>query len=346
MKPVLPLLILLTALPAGATTPDDCLADLNALGAVVRRAAPSDAPPGGLVALLTAPPTVEDGFCTLPEQVVSLSTAGSMIQELVFGPIRWQAEWADPTRPFPPARLSLRVDRVMNLIVAGPKEMDVMDVMGDIGPVIAYQSRLINEVSPYHLALDLTFDAPTKTAEITNFTVQHGDWDGLSFRARVTDLDLGAMFSADPGTLPPLDRLMPARLHHVDLSLTNFTIFEVMAMAWMNWIYPAMGDTPEAALAATVAQAKTQVASVPAPLMAPESRAALVAMLDSLPHPTGRLQLVLDAPDGIEPARIATTVALVAEPDWASFTPLLQGASLSASWTPIDPRPQPSPAEH
>lgn len=80
--------------------------------------------------------------------------------------------------------------------------------------------------------------------------------------------------------------------------------------------------------------------------MAPESRAALVAMLDSLPHPTGRLQLVLDAPDGIEPARIATTVALVAEPDWASFTPLLQGASLSASWTPIDPRPQPSPAEH
>lgn len=162
MKPVLPLLILLTALPAGATTPDDCLADLNALGAVVRRAAPSDAPPGGLVALLTAPPTVEDGFCTLPEQVVSLSTAGSMIQELVFGPIRWQAEWADPTRPFPPARLSLRVDRVMNLIVAGPKEMDVMDVMGDIGPVIAYQSRLINEVSPYHLALDLTFDAPRK----------------------------------------------------------------------------------------------------------------------------------------------------------------------------------------
>jgi len=63
-------------------------------------------------------------------------------------------------------------------------------------------------------------------------------------------------------------------------------------------------------------------------------------VLDSIPHPLGRLRVTLDAPDGIAPARLAAATAMIEQPGWADIEGMLNGTSLTARWTPITPKPQ------
>lgn len=117
-----------------------------------------------------------------------------------------------------------------------------------------------------------------------------------------------------------------------------------MAVAWLSPIFPALGDTPEAAVAAAQQIARDQIAAMPAPPATPADRAALIAVVDAVPHPLGALRLRLNAPQGLLPSRFAATALMVATLSWNSFAGLLGDARLTAEWPPAAPPPPASAA--
>ena len=253
------------------------------------------------------------------------------------GRLRWQADWADATRLMPPTRLSIRVENLLQVFTPSP---DMPLEPGDFRLLTAYQTQVLAELAPYRLALDMTYDPAAQIIDLTNLSAHRGDWDGAVFSARIADADLAALFAPNAGSLPLLDGIPAASLHHADLRLTNLGLFEGIFSGWVGMIYPALGDTPEDAVDRARTIAAEQLAQIPPSLIDSDSRAALTAVLDSIPHPLGRLRVTLDAPDGIAPARLAAATAMIEQPGWADIEGMLNGASLIARWTPITPKPQ------
>lgn len=109
-----------TALCAGPAAADlaDCRADLERVGTALNLPA-AENPQDGMFSNLMADGArlrVEDGQCVIDRMRIPVYR-GAVDQVFTLGPIRWRAEWLEPTRPFPPRRLVLDVDRIAQQVV-------------------------------------------------------------------------------------------------------------------------------------------------------------------------------------------------------------------------------------
>lgn len=341
MKDFTPLLAALLAVtapfPAAALTAsstEDCLADIAAVDAAAAHmsAAAPDAAPGSILDLLPAgkQPVFEDGFCVIHD--LRTAQLGSSLSTPVYfaSALRWQADWTDASRPMPPNRLVLEVPEF------GTSFGRTGDPTDEMGQLLTYYGRLMTDLYPNEFRLELAFDPQADLLEIRQLAVQNAYANRAEFSATLRNADLDGALRSDWSGAPPLDKLAPISIEGADLSLTNNGYFESMAMSWLHFIYPRLGATPEAGVAAAQALARDQLAMVPDSLIPEASKAALSAVIDSIPHPTGTLHLRLDAPNGIQPARIAATQLMVDNASWTSFGGIFDGASLTAEWAPVE----------
>lgn len=67
-----------------------------------------------------------------------------------------------------------------------------------------------------------------------------------------------------------------------------------------------------------------------------DSKAALVALIDTLPNPWGELEVSLRSAAGIGPARLVPWVMTGIPRTVAEAAPVLDGVRLDFRWTPTD----------
>lgn len=311
----------------------DCQADLEVIGTALKLPAAENPRHGTFSNLLPegAALRFENGRCVIDRMRIPIYR-GAVDQVFSVGPIRWQAEWLDPSRPFPPKRLALDIDRIEQQIVPFSRDPANPSVQ-----TIQYQMRLVSALNPARLGLEMTYDPDSAVLEVTRMDGSYGPAASFMLKASIHDFDASWRL----GETPPLDKLSRAKITAADLTLTNGGLFEQMAAAWLRPIFPALGDTPEAAVTAAQQIARDQIAAMPETLTTTADRAALTAVVDSVPHPLGTLRLHLNAPHGLEPARFAATAVMVAQPSWNSFAGLLGDARLTAEWAPAPGSPAP-----
>lgn len=126
---------------------------------------------------------------------------------------------------------------------------------------------------------------------------------------------------------------MEFRLTDLDLKLRNVTMFESIALLWLDMIYPQFGETPEAAVSNTKVWLVDQLRAMPAFLLTQDSREALIAMIGTLPHPEGVMHLTLGGETGIAALDLARAFES-GEPTLAQLEEALAGVQLSADWRP------------
>ena len=331
MKPVLPLLVLLTAAPALAD-PADCNADLAAILTALEAPVPDPANP--LAGLLPEGAGIEfeDGHCLI-RQLEFPTSGGVYAQKLSAGPIRWQVEWADEGRHLLPKRLVLDVERAVQIPVLDPDHNDQMEQM------FAYQMKISAPLNLMRLGVDLAYDPKAGTLSIDRFDAQIGPGNQLALTARLTELPA----DLTPDQLLPKDLLETAAINALDLKLTNSSLFESSAVTWLMMIFPSYGDTPERAVQHAQSASRDWIATIPDSLTTAEDRTQLTAMIDAIPNPQGELHLTLDAPRGLSPSRIESTLMAAERPGWAAVDSLLQDARLTARWTPTTLTVVPAP---
>lgn len=350
MRLILPFLaaVFVAPLPVAALTAasgEDCLADLAAVEHTAARlfAQGANGAPQALVDLLPPgkQPAFEDGFCVIRDIQLPLWGHSTIAPYYFASVLRWQADWADASRPMPPNRLLIEAPRV-GISYGGQGDMP-----DELGQMLRYQAGLITDLYPNEFRLDLAFDPQTDRLEIRQLAAQTAFANRVELSATLRNADLDGVLNGDGTALPPLDKLTLIGIEQAKLTATNNGFFESTAMNWLSLIYPqsGLGDTPEAAVTAAQQLAHDHLAAVPDSLIGPDGKAALGALIDSIPHPLGTLRLHLDAPNGIEPSRIATTLMLVKNPSWDSFGAVIGDAKLSAEWVPAatwPPQPLPS----
>ncbi len=319
-----------------ASSTDDCLADIGALdGAIAHMSAGTpDAAPVSILDLLpdSKRPVFEDGYCVIHDFRTASMGSGVASPTYFASALRWQADWADGSRPMPPNRLVLEVPKF------GVSYGRTDDPADELGQILTYHSNLMTDLYPNEFRLELGFDPQTDLLEIRQLAVQNAYANRVEFSATLRDADLDGIVKADWSGVPPLDKLTPITIQAADMTFTNNGYFEAMAMSWLGFIYPRLGNTPAAAVAAAQGIGRDQIAQVPDDLVPADSKAALTAFIDSIPSPVGTLRLRLDAPNGIQPSLVAATQMMVANASWTSFSRLVKGASLDAEWTPAAPQ--------
>lgn len=277
---------------------------------------------------------VEDGQCVVKDVGFPLSSLGDYQMELAVKELRWNADWAGGDRVLPPANLVLDMRQIATRLNAAQTD-------GAINPVVEmtqYQNNLMAEVSPANLSLEIAFDDQAKVLDLKRLEVDQVGRNGFTLQTTLRNIDLGGLLNADWHQLPPLDKLVVISVDGLDFSATNGGFFESMSITWLSAIYPALGDSPEAAVENAKLTLRDAIAQVPDGLLVDDSRDNLLAVVNSIPHPLGTLHATLDTADGLVPAHFATSFVTIGEPPtWDNLAALLQGATLKVDWTPLPP---------
>lgn len=321
-----------------ATSTEECLADLSAIDSMLGRI--SAGTPGGdgansLSSLLPADkqPVFDDGFCVIRDIRFPMVRAPSLVTEYRVSALRWQADWAGPTRPMPPNMLVIELRDSGTGFASSSDMTDVLD----------YQSRLLRDIYPNDFRLELAFDPQADRLEIRQLAAQNGYSNRFMFSATLNNADLDGVLNTEWSNAPPLDKLGMITIDDANLTATNHGFFEIVAPTWVHVVYPRLGPTPEEAVGAAQDIAKGLIGQIPEKLTSASDQAELVAMIDAIPHPLGTLDLQLDTANGIAPSRFVATMLMVKTPSWDSFAGLLDGATIKVDWTPAEWPPAPFP---
>ena len=304
-----------------ATSVEDCRADLKVMLSAAPPLVP-EGPEGSDMADPYADLPVEyrGGRCVLGQfSTPPLYMAPDMQRRFVIGPLSWQAEWSGAERIFPPSALSLRIEGFR-------QEFSASEDMAEM----AYIQNVIQGRQNGSLQLEFRSDPQARSLDLTRLEITPNGTDRLVLSAKLTDIDLRDIVG---GARVSPDDLLRIGVTDINLSLSNRFFFESMVGAWLNAIYPAMGETPEQAANAAKAMATGFVATIPATLADDDSRAALTALVASLPHPTGDLHMTLHAAGGLSAGDIAPAI-IVSGPSWQLLEEPLRDVRIKAEWTP------------
>lgn len=306
-----------------ATSVADCQADIEVVLTAFLPPMPADSGIADTdMAKLYADAPVEyrDGRCVLDQfSTPPLYMPPSMERSFVIGPVNWQAEWSGAGRVFPPSALSLRVEGFRQQFSAGPEMAE-----------FAYMQNVIIGRQNGGLQLEFRSDPQARSLDLTRLEITPNGTDRLVLSAKLTDIDLRDIIGGP--RVSPQD-LLWIGVTDFDLSLSNRGFFESMVGLWLQAVYPAMGETPEQAVDAAKAMASGFIATIPAALADDDSRAALTALVASLPYPNGDLSMTLRAPGGLTAGKIAPAT-VVSGPSWKLLQEPLRDVRIKAEWTP------------
>ena len=125
-------------------------------------------------------------------------------------------------------------------------------------------------------------------------------------------------------------------LTEADLKVTTHGLFEWYAlMALGPMLLPPEGNM-EAGAEEVRRDLRGVVAELPDQMFAPESKAALVALIGELPNPSGDLTVRLRAEPGIGPSRVAGYAVTGVPATMTEAAPLFQGVVVDVGWTHAD----------
>lgn len=175
----------------------------------------------------------------------------------------------------------------------------------------------------------LSWDKGAKVLRLEGLTLDFPGDNLVEASATVERVDLSS-----PGAVQM--SLTGFALTEADLNVTTHGLFEWYAlMALGPMLLPPEGDM-EAGAEEVRRDLRGAVAELPDQMFAPESKAALVALIGELPNPSGDLTVRLRAEPGIGPSRVAGYAVTGVPTTMTEAAPLFQGVTLDVGWTHAD----------
>lgn len=215
-----------------------------------------------------------------------------------------------------PEGLEIAVEGLRLVVQTGHAQMDWL---------FAAQSR------PNAIAAEasLAWDPATRVLRLEGLSVDFPGENLVEASATVTGVDLSSTAAIQMSATS-------FALTEFDARITTHGLFEwYVLMALGPSLLPTEGDM-ETAAEALRARMRAAIGALPDTFASVDSKAALVALVDELPNPSGDLLLSLRANPGIGPTRFAG-LALTGVPDGlAEAGPMLEGVALEVDWTHAD----------
>ncbi len=200
--------------------------------------------------------------------------------------------------------------------------------MGD--PVMEYLFAERMRYAGFDASLSARWDSATGDYTIDPLHFDFGPMGDITYRLTATGIDLtglDALFAS----------LRGAGIAFSALDVTSLGLFESLALMAMGPVLLGDSDDPEAELTRIKVLAAGYVLTLPDPAFDTETRAALVALIDTLPHPWGDLTVTMQADPPVTAARVQ---ALAESPDFDPFSDIgaaLEGVKFTVAWNGREP---------
>ena len=229
------------------------------------------------------------------------------------GALQWVADGTTV-----PDRLSVRVQGLRMVV-----KLDVPHLDWLFAAQAQAKSNLIRA------EMDLAWDAAARVLAVEGLTVDLPGENLVTLSAKVAGVDLGSVGAAQMS-------LTSFAVTEADLMVQSHGFFETyLLMGLGESLLQSEGDI-DAAAEALRQEAKAGIADLPEALVPAESKAALVALVEEMPNPAGRLTVRLRSEAGLGPVRLLGPVMTGMPQGLAEAVPLLQGVTLDIGWSPED----------
>lgn len=199
--------------------------------------------------------------------------------------------------------------------------------MGD--PQMDYLYLVQSNAWPIRAELSIGWEPERKLVTLSKLAVDFPGENALAVTARVANVDLASASAIQMSA-------SGFAVMDATLDVTSKGLFEsYLLMSLGPVLLPREGDMA-AAVEGLQAQAVAGIAELPEAAFPADTKAALTALVQELPNPSGRLTASFRAPAGFGPARLAAFAAFGVPTTLAEAAPLFQGITLEASWTHQD----------
>ena len=236
-------------------------------------------------------------------------------------------------------RLRWRGADMARLVDAGlpPRSLD-LEMVGlrqqpkvDYDPLYSYLIGVQLHRNAIDATLTVRWDGVQKALILDRLAIDFPGENRVEASARLDGIDL-----TDTGTMQM--SIGTVALSDLDLLVESNGLFEDFLLFPLGFTLLEHGDTPpEVQVRWWIGQAQRLVAGLSDELLPPRSKAALSALLDEMPMPSGIPRLTLDTAEPLGVMRVL--LAAGDEPDPAVLIDtVLAGATLIADWQPTPER--------
>ncbi len=217
----------------------------------------------------------------------------------------------DPATP--PERLELAIEGLRFVVQTGDAQLDYL---------MAAQAQ----AAPIAAAALLTWSPDSRTLAVERFEIDFPGANRFSLTLRAKGVDLSSTGAAQMS-------LASFAVTEMGLAVQSHGLFEgYLLLALGSFLLPLEGDM-QAAEARLKAQAAAGIAGLPTAVLGEDSKAALLALVEELPNPSGTLTLTLRSEAGIGPSRLTSYVIRGLPESVADVVPLFDGVVMAAGWT-------------
>jgi hypothetical protein len=215
-----------------------------------------------------------------------------------------------------PEGLEVGVEGLRLVVQTGNPQMDWL---------IAAQSK----PNAIDAEVSLSWDAGAKVLKLEGLTVDFPGENAVQASALVRGVDLSSTGGMQMS-------VTSFALAETDLRITMHGLFEWYVLMTIGpSVLPYEGDIDAAAEDLRV-QMREAVAGLPEGSVSQASKAALWALIDELPNPSGDLTVAVRSEAGIGPARLGGYAMTGVPQSVDEAAPLLQGVTVDVGWTPAD----------
>lgn len=258
---------------------------------------------------------VTDGWCQLGATRFML--AGKHDPDIVVSSLLWRGDGVQGLFDFsvPPRALEMQITGLR-------LQVKVVD-----DPLTSYLLAVQGEKQGIDATLALHWDAAT--AEVI---LDHADFDfpgdnALVLTARVGNVRLDTLGAAQMSATSFAVKALHAQI-------TTNGLFETYVLLPFGFSVLSPDSDPDAQLAALKAQLTAGIADLPEPSFAGDTKAALAAVVKSLPHPAGVLTLDMVSDSGVGPAQMVVFALKGMPRSVADVSHILKAMTVTATYVP------------
>ena len=286
----------------------DCAGDWDALTGALQGA--------GLTVQVAAPAAEWGGWCSVGP--IDVLAPGDFIPDYAAKSLKWKGNGLSGLYAFDALPESLQV------------ELDDFRILTKTpDPVMTYLIRAQSLRGTIDLDLQADWDQGTKTLTLQELELDFPGENTIVLQATVTGVDLS-------GRSAILGSATSFTITSLDLTLQTNGLFETYLLFPLFSSLLTGEEPPETQMTRLKASIATNIAGLPDTALDANSKAALDALTQQLPNPSGTLHLNLTAPNGIGPAQTLPFILLGVPKSPADLAPILNGVTLKAEFTPSE----------